>query len=72
MKMARVARRAGLLNLARLALERLLSTRGDHVLALRMLRDVLLDIGDDAAVRQVCCCPIVRSKSPPSDMIKHV
>lgn len=51
--MARLARASGLSNLARLALERLLETRADHVLALRMLRDVLLEIGDVAACREV-------------------
>lgn len=51
--MSRVARRVGLLNLARLALERLLSIRGDHSLALRSLRDVLAEIGDCGALRQV-------------------
>lgn len=57
--MARLSRRAGLSNLARLALERLLEKREDHVLALRTLRDVLLEIGDVAAARQVtfCACP---------------
>lgn len=54
LKMARIARRAGLLNLARLALERLLGIRGDHILALRTLKDVLLEIGDVAATREVC------------------
>lgn len=53
LKIARLARRAGLLNLARLALERLLTNRGDHVLALRTLRDVLVEIGDGVALRQV-------------------
>lgn len=53
LKMARLARRAGVLNLARLALESLLEIREDHVLALRTLRDVLLEIGDGAAVREV-------------------
>lgn len=53
LKMARLARASGLLNLARLALERLLETRMDHVLALRMLREVLSEIGDVAACREV-------------------
>lgn len=54
--MARIARRGGVLNLARLALERLLANREDHVLALRTLKDILLEIGDDAAFRQVQRC----------------
>lgn len=54
LKMARVARRVGLLNLARLALERLLGIREDHMVALRMLKEVLLEIGDSSGVRQVC------------------
>lgn len=53
MKMARLSRAAGLLNLARLALERLLDRDGDHLLALRSLRDLLSEIGDAAACRQV-------------------
>lgn len=53
LKMARLARASGVSNLARLALERLLETRADHVLALRMLRDVLSEIGDGAACREV-------------------
>lgn len=53
MKMARLSRAAGLSNLARLALERLLQANGDHLLALRTLRDVLSEIGDVAACREV-------------------
>lgn len=53
MKMARLSRAAGLLNLARLALERLLDRDGDHLLALRSLRDLLSEIGDLSACRQV-------------------
>lgn len=59
LKMARLARRSGLSNLARFALERLLETREDHVFALRTLRDVLLEIGDAAAVREVHTVPSV-------------
>ncbi|CAN0458143.1 unnamed protein product, partial [Ectocarpus sp. 8 AP-2014] len=36
-----------------LALERLLEVNGDHVLALRTLKDVLSEIGDAAACREV-------------------
>lgn len=53
MKMARLSRATGLSNLARLALERLLEVNGDHVLALRTLKDVLSEIGDAAACREV-------------------
>lgn len=53
MKMARLSRAAGLSNLARLALERLLEANGNHILALRTLADLLLEIGDVAACRQV-------------------
>ena len=53
MKMARLSRASGLLNLARLALERLLDRDGEHLLALRSLRDLLSEIGDVAACRQV-------------------
>lgn len=55
MKMARLSRAAGLLNLARLALERLLDRDEDHLLALRSLRDLLSEIGDVAA-----CCQVRR------------
>lgn len=51
--MARLSRAAGLTNLARLALERLLQANGDHLLALRTLRDLLSEIGDAAACREV-------------------
>ncbi|CAN0221758.1 unnamed protein product, partial [Ectocarpus fasciculatus] len=51
--MARLSRATGLSNLARLALERLLEVNGDHVLALRTLKDVLAEIGDAAACREV-------------------
>ncbi|CAM9141767.1 unnamed protein product [Scytosiphon promiscuus] len=53
MKMARLSRAAGLSNLARLALERLLEANGDHLLALRTLKDLLSEIGDVAACREV-------------------
>ncbi|CAM9213321.1 unnamed protein product, partial [Ectocarpus sp. 13 AM-2016] len=58
MKMARLSRAAGLSNLARLALERLLEVNGDHVLALRTLKDVLSEIGDVAACREQAGHPL--------------
>lgn len=64
MKMARLSRAAGLLNLARLALERLLDRDGDHLLALRSLRDLLSEIGDVAACRQVRKAEWVAGETP--------
>ncbi|CAM9884029.1 unnamed protein product, partial [Ectocarpus sp. 12 AP-2014] len=62
MKMARLSRAAGLSNLARLALERLLEVNGDHVLALRTLKDVLSEIGDVAACREQAGHPLLRPR----------